>query len=184
LWPQSTADPNGPGTITDLGALAQLVIWPKLFRRLVPYLAGGFADFNSFDAWLQADPINRDDELFVLDKAERPPPPDRPGRQLALGEDHQLGVHGGADQVDEGHHGRDVAQYRVARTEPSPSATSRRIARRPSPSGRPALQAVLIGSRLPAEARNEAASTHRTCWTGATVMSRPASSGPPIWAAE
>jgi hypothetical protein len=63
LWPRSTADPNRAATIADLDALEQLVIWPKLFRRIVPYLAAGFTDFDGFDAWLRADPINRDDEL-------------------------------------------------------------------------------------------------------------------------
>jgi hypothetical protein len=71
LWPRSTADPDGPATIADLDRLEQLVIWPKLFRRIVPYLASGFPDLNGFDTWLRADPINRDDELFLLDKLER-----------------------------------------------------------------------------------------------------------------
>jgi hypothetical protein len=66
LWPRSTADPDGPATIANLDGLQQLVIWPKLFRRIVPYLAAGFGDFNGFDAWLRADPVNRDDELFLL----------------------------------------------------------------------------------------------------------------------
>lgn len=70
LWPRSTADPDGPATITDLAAAERLVIWPKLFRRIVPYLAAGFSDFDGFDAWLRADPIHRDDELFLLDKLE------------------------------------------------------------------------------------------------------------------
>jgi hypothetical protein len=46
------------------------------------------------------------------------------------------------------------------------------------------LKVVPISSRVPAESRNEAASTHSTCWTDATVMSSPASSGPAIWAAD
>jgi hypothetical protein len=71
LWPRSTADPDGPATVADLAALEQLVIWPKLFRRIVPYLASGFSDFDGFDAWLRADPVHRDDELFLLDKLER-----------------------------------------------------------------------------------------------------------------
>jgi hypothetical protein len=37
---------------------------------------------------------------------------------------------------------------------------------------------------VPAEAGNEAASTSSTCCTGATVTSRPASTGPATWAAE
>jgi endonuclease YncB( thermonuclease family) len=71
LWPRSTADPDGPGTVADLDALEQLVIWPKLFRRLVPYLAAGHRDLDDFDTWLRADPVHRDDELFLLDRLER-----------------------------------------------------------------------------------------------------------------
>jgi Lamin Tail Domain len=70
LWPRSTADPNGPAAIADLAALEELVIWPKLFRRIVPYLAAGFTDFDGFDAWLRADPVDRDDALFLLDRLE------------------------------------------------------------------------------------------------------------------
>jgi hypothetical protein len=71
LWPRSTADPDGAATIANLAGLEQLVSWPKLFRRIVPFLASGFGDFDGFDAWLRADPVNRDDELFLLDKLER-----------------------------------------------------------------------------------------------------------------
>jgi endonuclease YncB( thermonuclease family) len=71
LWARSTADSNGPATVKALDDAEQLVMWPKLFRRIVPYLAAGFPDFNGFDAWLRADPVNRDDELFLLDRLER-----------------------------------------------------------------------------------------------------------------
>lgn len=71
LWPRSTADPDGAAIVADLAALEELVIWPKLFRRIVPYLAAGFTDFDGVDAWLRADPVNRDDELFLLERLER-----------------------------------------------------------------------------------------------------------------
>ncbi len=71
LWPRSTADPDGAATVADLDALEQLVSWPKLFRRIVPYFASGFTDFDGFDAWLRADPVHRDDELFLIDTLER-----------------------------------------------------------------------------------------------------------------
>ncbi|SDH03955.1 lamin tail domain-containing protein [Nonomuraea jiangxiensis] len=71
IWPRATADPDGPAEIADLDAAEQLVIWPKLFRRIVPYLAAGFTDFDGFDAWLRADAVNRDDELFLIGKLER-----------------------------------------------------------------------------------------------------------------
>ncbi len=63
--------PNGSATVADLAGLEELVLWPKLFRRIVPYLASGFSDFDGFDAWSRADPVNHDDELFLLDKLER-----------------------------------------------------------------------------------------------------------------
>jgi hypothetical protein len=35
------------------------------------YLAAGFPDFDGFDGWLRADPVHRDNELFLIDKLER-----------------------------------------------------------------------------------------------------------------
>ncbi|MFG2226312.1 hypothetical protein [Streptomyces sp. NPDC048644] len=70
LWRNSTADPNGKATVANLDALRQLVMWPKLFRRLVPYFAAGATDFTAFDAWLRADKVHRDDPLFLLDRGE------------------------------------------------------------------------------------------------------------------
>ncbi|MEV0614074.1 lamin tail domain-containing protein [Nonomuraea sp. NPDC050404] len=71
IWPRSTGDPNGAATVADLDGLERLVMWPKLFRRVVPYLAAGFVNFDGFDGWLRADPVNRDDELFLIPKLER-----------------------------------------------------------------------------------------------------------------
>ncbi|MEU1515678.1 hypothetical protein ABZ490_26595 [Streptomyces sp. NPDC005811] len=70
VWPRSKADPNGKADVPDLDALQRLVMWPKLFRRIVPYLAAGATDFNGFDAWLRSDPVHRDDPLFLLDRGE------------------------------------------------------------------------------------------------------------------
>ncbi|WP_206069005.1 thermonuclease family protein [Nonomuraea composti] len=70
IWPRSTADPNGAAEVASLDGLERLVMWPKLFRRVVPYLAAGFPDFGGFDAWLRADPVNRDDALFLIPKLE------------------------------------------------------------------------------------------------------------------
>lgn len=71
LWARSTADPNGAAAVAGLAALQDLVVWPKLFRRLVPFLATGAPGFDGLDAWLRADPVHRDDELFRLDTLER-----------------------------------------------------------------------------------------------------------------
>ena len=72
LWPRATADPDRAATVPDLTAAEELVIWPKLFRRMVPYLAAGFPDFDGFDAWLRADPVNRDDAVLLLDEPLEP----------------------------------------------------------------------------------------------------------------
>lgn len=70
IWARSTADPNGAANVMSLAGLETLVTWPKLFRRLVPFLATGATSFDAFDAWLRADPVNRDDALFLLDRLE------------------------------------------------------------------------------------------------------------------
>ncbi|MEV0380351.1 lamin tail domain-containing protein [Nonomuraea sp. NPDC050643] len=70
LWPRSTADPNGEAVIATLEDAERLVMWPKLFRRIVPFLAQA-TGFDGFDAWLRADPVNRDDELFLIPRLER-----------------------------------------------------------------------------------------------------------------
>ena len=63
MW-KDDATTNG-ATVTSLEALnEQLVILPKLFRRLVDYLALGAGD-NSLDGFL-AFLASRDDRLFVI----------------------------------------------------------------------------------------------------------------------
>jgi len=71
IWPRSTADPYGPAVIADAAALSSLVLWPKLFRRLVPFLATGATGFDGLDAWLRADPVNRDDVILLPDRETR-----------------------------------------------------------------------------------------------------------------
>ena len=70
IWAASTADPDGPATVTDAQSLTTLTIWPKLFRRLVPYFAAGHTDLDGFDAWLRQDAVHRDDRLVLLDPVE------------------------------------------------------------------------------------------------------------------
>jgi hypothetical protein len=70
IWPRSTGDPDRAAHVTGLAQVQTLVLWPKLFRRIVPYLAAGFTDFDGFDGWLRADPVHRDDALFLLDRLE------------------------------------------------------------------------------------------------------------------
>ena len=65
LWAQATGTTDRPARITGLDMLQQLVIWPKLFRRLAPYFVQGNTNFDGLDAWLRADPRNRDDRLLL-----------------------------------------------------------------------------------------------------------------------
>jgi endonuclease YncB( thermonuclease family) len=65
LWPQATATTELEARIGGLVDLQQLVLWPKLFRRLAPYFQEGHADFAALDAWLRQDPRNRDDRLLL-----------------------------------------------------------------------------------------------------------------------
>ncbi|WP_066363077.1 lamin tail domain-containing protein [Herbidospora mongoliensis] len=69
LWPHASGDPGRPATVTA-DTLDETIIWPKLFRRLVPYFAAGHPNFDQFDAWLRADPVHRDDALWLIEKQE------------------------------------------------------------------------------------------------------------------
>lgn len=71
IWARSTADPDGAAEVTSAAALQQLVIWPKLFRRLVSYLAEGRRDFDDLDRWLREDPVLRDDGLLLLESQQQ-----------------------------------------------------------------------------------------------------------------
>nr|WP_245653318.1 lamin tail domain-containing protein [Herbidospora sakaeratensis] len=70
LWPHADGHPGEPATVTA-GNLDETIIWPKLFRRLVPYFAAGFPDFDQFDTWLRADPVHRDDAIWLIGRQER-----------------------------------------------------------------------------------------------------------------
>jgi endonuclease YncB( thermonuclease family) len=73
IWPRSTGDPDGPAEVADFAQLQELVIWPKLFRRLVTYLSDDTGvspapvNFDGLESWLEADPVHRDDALFLLE---------------------------------------------------------------------------------------------------------------------
>ena len=54
--------------IPDLKALTTLVLWPKLFRRLVSYFKAGHSTLAGFDAWLRSD-HDRDDQLWIISEA-------------------------------------------------------------------------------------------------------------------
>jgi hypothetical protein len=69
LWPKESIGvdvPAQPGSVADL---AEMVIFPKLYRRLVDYFADSHSDLAAFDTWVRAEP-DRDD-LTQLPSGER-----------------------------------------------------------------------------------------------------------------
>ncbi|KAH7007927.1 uncharacterized protein B0I36DRAFT_300707 [Microdochium trichocladiopsis] len=68
LWRRSTADPNGPATQVNKRTIEDLVIWPKLFRRVVAFFNEGHGNLNGFETWLRKQAQHGDDdEILVLD---------------------------------------------------------------------------------------------------------------------
>ncbi len=65
VWSTDTASIDTSAHITGLDELQQLVMFPKLFRRLVSYFQAGYTGLSKFDEWLRFDPINRDDRLIL-----------------------------------------------------------------------------------------------------------------------
>jgi endonuclease YncB( thermonuclease family) len=65
LWASAKGIPGKPVEIRNMNELQDMVVWPKLFRRLAPYFLEGHRDFSTLDAWLRADPKNRDDRLLL-----------------------------------------------------------------------------------------------------------------------
>lgn len=68
LWPNATVTISQSAVISGLAQLQELVIWPKLFRRLAAYFQSGFNDLSMLQTWLREDPINRDDRLLLLNR--------------------------------------------------------------------------------------------------------------------
>jgi hypothetical protein len=91
-------DPDGAATIANLAALEQLVTWSKLFRRIVAYLASGFADFDGKDAG----PIPGRNSPAPL--PGRRPCPGRGGHQVCCGMGWREPY--GSHQADEPDHGQ------------------------------------------------------------------------------
>lgn len=70
LWPRVTGLLDRLAHVSDLKSLTTLVIWPKLFRRLVVYINETGPGLEGFSEWLQEDGVDRDDKIFRLDTKE------------------------------------------------------------------------------------------------------------------
>ncbi len=53
--------------LKGLGDLPELVLFPKLYRRLVKYFLDGYEGLSDFDTWIRADPVARDDRALLPD---------------------------------------------------------------------------------------------------------------------
>src|SRR5262249_16568229 len=67
LWAHESVNTQKSVAIPDLATLQTLIMWPKLYRRLVAYFAEGHAGLGQFDTWVRQDPIGRDDSLRTPD---------------------------------------------------------------------------------------------------------------------
>jgi endonuclease YncB( thermonuclease family) len=66
LWPTESVTLTAAVTPHAAGDLDDLVIFPKLYRRLVTFFTEtGAADLTTFDAWVRADPVHRDDRALL-----------------------------------------------------------------------------------------------------------------------
>jgi endonuclease YncB( thermonuclease family) len=60
FWPREDVGITNPAQPTSVADLTDLVIFPKLYRRLVDYFTDQHTDLAAFDTWIRAQP-DRDD---------------------------------------------------------------------------------------------------------------------------
>ena len=67
MWPEEGVSTSQGAEIRSLDELQALVMWPKLFRRLVTYFEEGHDGLAQFDVWIRQDRVQRDDTLRLPD---------------------------------------------------------------------------------------------------------------------
>jgi len=60
FWPKESAGLDQPASPASVADLTDLVMFPKLYRRLVDYFTDNHTDLSAFDTWVRATP-ERDD---------------------------------------------------------------------------------------------------------------------------
>lgn len=69
FWPVENVGVGTAATIPTIAHLSELVMFPKLYRRLVKYFTDPTAPagqgLSGFDQWVRADPVLRDDRLIL-----------------------------------------------------------------------------------------------------------------------
>ncbi|MBI3268250.1 MAG: thermonuclease family protein [Planctomycetes bacterium] len=64
FWPQESLKRTGRLQLNGMADLAQLVVFPKLYRRLIAHFEAGYQGLREFDAWVRAD-THRDDRALL-----------------------------------------------------------------------------------------------------------------------
>jgi hypothetical protein len=67
LWPRDVT--MGGARIASREEAEKLVLWPKLFRRLIAFYDDGHTALGDFEAWLREDPA-RDDQVWMISAGE------------------------------------------------------------------------------------------------------------------
>jgi hypothetical protein len=65
FWSKEAVTTTATVLLNDLSSLPELVMFPKLYRRLVKYFEDGNVGLGNFDTWVRADPVGRDDRALL-----------------------------------------------------------------------------------------------------------------------
>lgn len=65
FWSDEDVTLQKRAALQGLSDLPDLVMMPKLYRRLVKYFEDGYVGLASFDTWVRADPVKRDDRALL-----------------------------------------------------------------------------------------------------------------------
>jgi endonuclease YncB( thermonuclease family) len=65
FWSRENVTLGTRRQLNGLADLPDLVMFPKLYRRLVKYFGDGHIGLGEFDTWLRADRVNRDDQALL-----------------------------------------------------------------------------------------------------------------------
>lgn len=65
FWPKESIGMTKSASLDDLADLPELILFPKLYRRLVKYFEDGYQGLTNFDTWIRADHVKRDDKALL-----------------------------------------------------------------------------------------------------------------------
>jgi hypothetical protein len=66
LWPEAACLTGKIATIPDFATLQELVLWPKLFRRLTSYFTAGHIGLSNFLEWMEEPRFQKERNDFFL----------------------------------------------------------------------------------------------------------------------